>query len=85
MDNLEIDRFYQELRKVRRELNEYRALPFNKRNERKLQKLKERYEALEEIGEMLIQIYGKRNKKQNVIIEPIKKRKKLNKCCTPEV
>ena len=42
-------------------------------------------EALEEIGEMLIQIYGKRNKKQNVIIEPIKKRKKLNKCCTPEV
>ena len=42
-------------------------------------------EALEEIGEMLIQIYGKRNKKQNVIIENIKKRKKLNKCCTPEV
>ena len=42
-------------------------------------------EALEEIGEMLIRIYGKRNKKQNVIIEPYKRRKKLNKCCTPEV
>lgn len=50
MDNsFEIDRFYQELRKTRRELNEYRALPSNKRNERKFQELKERYYALEEI------------------------------------
>ena len=50
MDNsFEIDRFYQELRKARRELNEYRALPANKRDAKKLQELKERYDALEEI------------------------------------
>lgn len=49
MDDWDIDKFYASLRKARRELNEYRALPSNKRNERKLQELKEKYEALEEI------------------------------------
>ena len=49
MDDWDIDKFYASLRKARRELNEYRALPFNQRNERKLQELKERYYALEEI------------------------------------
>ena len=55
MDDLNdmLDMFYKELRQARRELNEYRALPSDKRNENKLQKLREKYEALEEIDRQL--------------------------------
>jgi len=51
MDNNDfaVDKFYRELREARQELDAYRALPSNKRNLIKLQELREKYEALEEI------------------------------------
>lgn len=48
-----LDRFYSELRKARRELNEYISLPSNKRNLKKLQELKDKYYTLEEIEKQI--------------------------------